>query len=148
MGRVLVAFALALVAAPACTTTRGAPASEPNSNAWVRDIDLSPLRAQVGQPFTATLSYRDNFIDHPEYSVSGLPPGLVFDAASKAVKGTPSRAGFFTLNVAVRKAVPPERAHRPRPDERWWPATFELEVYAPVDDPPEPLRKPKHRPRR
>jgi hypothetical protein len=116
MGRVLVAFALALVAAPACTTTRGAPASEPNSNAWVRDIDLSPLRAQVGQPFTATLSYRDNFIDHPEYSVSGLPPGGAArarppTAARRALVAGDLRAGG--LRAGRRPARAPAQAEAP-----------------------------------
>ncbi|HEU5056081.1 MAG TPA: hypothetical protein VFU21_06135 [Kofleriaceae bacterium] len=127
-------LAAALVAAAACTTTQGARPTGKSPDVWVRDIQLEPLRAEVGRPFEATLTWRDNYIREPEFDVSGLPPGLRFDPATRKVVGKPARPGFFTVNVAIRKQVSKESGHRPSPDERWWPASFQLEVYAPMKD--------------
>ena len=127
-------FVMAACLAAACTTTRNTKQTGESPKGWVRDIQLEPLRGEAGKPFEATLSWRDNYIQEPEFEVSGLPPGLVFDPASRKVIGTPKRAGFFTVNVAIRKRVPVETGHRPTPDERWWPASFQLEVYAPMKD--------------
>jgi hypothetical protein len=125
---------VALVAAAACTTTQGARPTGEAPDVWVRDIQLEPLRAEAGRPFEATLTWRDNYIREPEFDVSGLPPGLRFDPATRKVVGKPERPGFFTVNVAIRKQVSKESGHRPTPDERWWPASFQLEVYAPMKD--------------
>src|SRR5690606_440177 len=101
---------------------------------WVRDIKLDNVRGEVGRPFQSRLTWRSNYIGEAdaEIDVSGLPPGLRFDRATRAIVGTPTEAGFYKVNVAVRQPPPPEPAHRPHPDERWWPATFELEIYAPI----------------
>ena len=118
-----------------CTTTATARApSKKAPSHWVRDIQLEPLRGEAGKPFEASLTWRDNYIREPEFEVSGLPPGLRFDPAARKVVGKPTRAGFFTVNVAIRKQVSKESGHRPSPDERWWPASFQLEVYAPMKD--------------
>lgn len=124
----------ALVLGAACTTTQGARPTGKSPDVWVRDIQLEPRRGEVGKPFEATLTWRDNYIKEPEFDVSGLPPGLAFDPVARAIKGTPKRAGFFTVNVAIRKRVSGETGHRPAPDERWWPASFEVEIYAPMKD--------------
>lgn len=126
-------IAAALFAA-ACTTTRGAKPTGSSPDVWVRDIQLEPLRGEAGRPFEATLTWRDNYIKQPELEVTGLPPGLRFDPAARKLLGTPKRAGFFTVNVAIRKQVSTESGHRPSPDERWWPASFQLEIYAPMKD--------------
>lgn len=125
---------MAAFLATACTTTRGTKPTGESPNVWVRDIQLEPLRAEAGKPFEATLTWRDNYIREPEFDVEGLPPGLRFDPAARKVVGTPKRAGFFTVNVGIRKQVSKESGHRPTPDERWWPASFQLEVYAPMKD--------------
>jgi len=124
----------ALLLGAACTTTQGTRPTGKSPDVWVRDIQLEPLRAEVGKPFEATLTWRDNYIREPEFDVKGLPPGLRFDPAARKVVGKPGRAGFFTVNVGIRKQVSKETTHRPSPDERWWPATFQLEVYAPMKD--------------
>jgi hypothetical protein len=128
------ALVAVLTLAAACTTTQGARPTGKAPNVWVRDIQLEPLRGEAGKPFEATLTWSDNYIQQPEFDVSGLPPGLVFDPASRKVKGTPKKVGFFTVNVAIRKHVEAESGHRPAPDERWWPASFQLEIYAPMKD--------------
>jgi hypothetical protein len=125
---------VALFAAAACTTTQGTKPTGAAPDVWVRDIQLEPLRAEVGRPFEATLTWRDNYIRQPEIEVTGLPEGLRFDLAGRKVVGAPKRSGFFTVNVAIRKQVVKESGHRPSPDERWWPASFQLEVYAPMKD--------------
>lgn len=124
----------ALAAATACTTTQGAKPTGTSPDVWVRDIQLDPLRAEVGRPFEATLTWRDNYIREPEIEVTGLPEGLRFDLPARKVVGAPKRPGFFTVNVAIRKQVVKKSGHRPSPDERWWPASFQLEVYAPMKD--------------
>jgi hypothetical protein len=128
-----IVLAAALLAA-ACTTTQGARPTGTSPDVWVRDIQLEPLRAEVGRPFEASLTWRDNYIREPEIEVTGLPEGLRFDLPAREVVGAPRRAGFFTVNVAIRKQVKKKSGHRPSPDERWWPATFQLEVYAPMKD--------------
>ena len=124
----------ALLSAAACTTTQGTKPTGESPDVWVRDIQLEPLRGEAGKPFEASLTWRDNYIREPEFDVTGLPAGLAFDTASRKVKGIPKRVGFFTVNVAIRKQVSKESGHRPTPDERWWPASFQLEVYAPMKD--------------
>ena len=124
----------ALLATAACTTTQGTKPTGASPDVWVRDIQLEPLRGEAGKPFEATLTWRDNYIREPEFDVKGLPPGLVFDPAARKVVGKPKRAGFFTVNVGIRKQVSQESGHRPTPDERWWPASFQLEIYAPMKD--------------
>jgi len=127
------AFTAILISAAGCTSTQNTVQSG-EATGWVRDIQLEPLRAEVGRPFEATLTWRDNYIREPEFDVKGLPPGLVFDPAARKVVGKPKRAGFFTVNVGIRKQVSTESGHRPSPDERWWPASFQLEVYSPMKD--------------
>lgn len=124
----------ALLSAAACTTTQGTKQTGESPDVWVRDIQLEPLRGEAGKPFEASLTWRDNYIREPEFDVTGLPEGLRFDPATRKVVGKTKRVGFFTVNVAIRKQVSKESGHRPTPDERWWPATFELEIYAPMKD--------------
>jgi hypothetical protein len=118
-----------------CTTTATAqPASKESGPHWVRDIQLEPLRGEVGKPFQGKVTWDDNYIRDPEVEVSGLPPGLIYDPATRTVSGSPKQAGFFSVNVNIRKHVRVEPGHRPSPDEHWWPATFQLEVYKPMKD--------------
>ena len=124
----------ALAMAAGCTTTATARDPAPGQSIWVRDIRLDTVRGEVGRPFKSRLTWNDNYIEEPEFDVDGLPPGLRFDPATRAITGTPRRAGFFTVNVAIRKRVPPSSTHRPKPDERWWPASFEFEIYRPMTD--------------
>src|SRR5678809_1222845 len=124
----------ALVLGAACTTTQGTRPTGSSPDVWVRDIQLEPRRGEVGRPFEATLTWRDNYIKEPEFDVSGLPPGVAFDPATRTIKGKPKHAGFFTVNVAIRKHVVKETGHRPTPEERWWPASFQVEIYNPMKD--------------
>jgi hypothetical protein len=110
------------------------PAEPAQPDHWVRDIELSAVRGEIGKPFSAEVTYDTNYLREPEWSVTGLPPGLKFDPAKRTIGGVPTAAGFFTVNVAVRKVAPRDKAtHRPQPDERWWPATFQIEVYKPPE---------------
>jgi hypothetical protein len=124
--------AVLLIALAACTTTTGTTPTGPSPQVRVRDIELAPLRGEVGVPYSATLTWVDNYITEPELRLTGAPPGLTFDSASRTLRGTPKRAGFYTVQVAIRKRVRPEPNHRPTPDERWWPATFEVQIFAPI----------------
>jgi hypothetical protein len=126
-----VAMLLAACVGAACV---GGPAQPVKSGGeedhWVRDIRLSSSRGEVNSPFSAEVTYETNFLRDPEWELTGLPAGLVFDADKRRITGVPKQPGFFTVNVAVRKRAPrDDPRHRPRPDERWWPATFELEIY-------------------
>jgi len=125
------AFVILLLALPACFTTHAEPA-EPDTNHSVDNIQLSTTRGQVGKPFEGQLTWHDNYIDEPEIQISGLPPGLQFDSGKRAVVGKPTQVGFFTVNVAVRKKVDKSNFHRPKVDERWWPAEIEIEIYKPM----------------
>ena len=101
---------------------------------WVRDIKLSVVRGEIGKPFSSEVTYDTNYLKNPEWSVTGLPPGLKFDPAKRAITGKPTKDGFFTVNVAVRTvAARDEAGHKPKPDERWWPETFQIEIYKPPE---------------
>jgi hypothetical protein len=124
-----------MAALAACgPTTRGTTAeADPGADHRVEDISLSETNGEIGRPFRADITWRDNYIDDPEISVTGLPPGLELDLAERAIVGTPTQDGFFTIQVAIRKRRPDEKLYRPRPDDRWWPAEFELSIYRPVE---------------
>ncbi|HUH03036.1 MAG TPA: Ig domain-containing protein [Kofleriaceae bacterium] len=128
----LVVFALSL----ACAGGQAGPV-QPGSAAqgddhYVHNLRLTNTRGEVGRPFTAEITWEDNYLTAVEISASGLPPGLSLDQAKRVISGTPTRAGFFTVELAVRKHVDRERLHKPSPDERWWPARQEIEIYTPM----------------
>ena len=120
------------LALAACVGAARSPATESEDRHWVRDIELSNTRGELDRPFTSELSWRDNYLTEVEYSVTNLPPGLRFDAASKRIVGIPEREGFFTVHIAIRKKVDRGFGHKPKPDERWWRADFELQIYRPL----------------
>lgn len=127
---------LAAVTLAACgPTTRGTTAvADPDADHRVESIELSTTRGEVGGAFRADITWRHNYLpDDPEISVTGLPAGLEFDPAERAIVGTPTQDGFFTIQVAIRKPRPDDRLYRPSPDDRWWPEEFELEIYKPVE---------------
>ncbi len=105
----------------------------PEDDHWVRDIRLSTTRGEVGRPFRADITWRDNYLQDVEVAASGLPPGVELVPGERAIAGKPTRAGFFQVQIAVRKNVKRGRFHKPKPDERWWRETFEVEIYAPVE---------------
>lgn len=130
---VRIVFVSMLLALPACFSTHAEPA-EPETNHSVDNIALSTTRGEVGKPFESQLTWQDNYITEPEIQISGLPPGLHFDAAKRTVVGTPTQDGFFTVDIAVRKKVDKSDFHRPKIDERWWPAEIEISIYKPMKD--------------
>ena len=126
-----------VVAAAACAgSTERTPINDPGDGTehFVRNIRLSNTRGEVGKPFSAELTWEDNFIEEAEFDVSGVPPGLRFDAAGRSLVGKPTKAGFYTFNISVRKKLSKGDFHKPKADERWWPASFEVAIYAPVGD--------------
>ena len=100
---------------------------------WVRSIELSETRGEVGRPFSSTVTWRSNYLEDPEFDVKGLPVGITFDVAKRELKGVPKHPGFYTVTVALRKKAKRDRTHRPQSDERWWPADFQVEIYKPVE---------------
>jgi hypothetical protein len=100
---------------------------------WVRDIEISSVRGEVGRPFAGEVTYETNYLRDPEWEVTDLPPGLRWDEKSRSIVGTPEKEGFFSVNVALRKKVDrKDGTHKPKADERWWPETFRIEVFKPV----------------
>ncbi len=130
---VRIAFVSLLLALAACFSTHAEPA-QPDTDHSVNNIELSTTRGEVGKPFDSQLTWQDNYIQEPEIQISGLPPGLHFDSARRTIVGKPTQAGFFTVNVAVRKKVNKGNFHRPKVNERWWPAEIEIEIYEPMKD--------------
>lgn len=128
----VVAAVASAVGAGGCVSTRNTTQLGHGGTGRVYDLRLSETRGEVGKPFRAEVTWSDNFITRPEVSVSGLPPGLSYDPAARTVAGTPGQAGFFKVNLAVRQKPTAEPGHRPTADERWWPATVELDIYKPV----------------
>ena len=100
----------------------------------VWDIAIENLRGEVGRPYSAKLTWKDSYIREPEFEIGGLPPGLIFDPATRTISGTPEVAGFHTVDVAIRKRIPIDSDARPAPEDRWWTARFQLEIYRPVVD--------------
>jgi hypothetical protein len=125
---------LSLVAASTGCTSTQHTTQVGEVKGWVRDIQLDNLRGEVGRPFQSRLTFRTDYIDDPEFHAADLPPGLRFDSDSRSIVGTPKRAGFYRVQVSLRKRVPKEAGRRPKPDERWWPADFEIEIYKPMVD--------------
>lgn len=66
-----------------------------------------PLAAQTatqGQAFSYTMpagTFSDVDGDALTYSVTGLPAGLAFNAATRAISGTPTASGALTLQVSA-----------------------------------------------
>jgi large repetitive protein len=60
----------------------------------------SASSAEVGVPFRASVNLSGGT---PEFTLTtaGLPPGLSFDPASRAIAGTPEAAGSFALQVSI-----------------------------------------------
>lgn len=114
----------------------GGPAPQrPSSGKRVWNIQIENLRGEAGRPFKSRVTWRDNYITEPELEVAGLPPGLIFDPASRTISGTPTEPGFHGVQVAVRQLVRVERnerGEREKPHNRWWVEEFQLEIYKPV----------------
>ena len=118
-----------------CTSTQGTKPADPNDETfWVRDMTLSETRGEVGRPFTSELTYKTNYLNNPEFEVSGLPPGLTWDDAKRAIVGAPKSPGFHTVHIAVRSAGEKDWHDKRDSLDRWWPASFEIEIYRPVGD--------------
>jgi hypothetical protein len=130
--RLLCAIALAAAAA-GCTTTSGTQAvADPKAGDAISRIDLSTTRGETGRVFTSELTFEKNFAGEVETKVSGLPPGLAYDAQSKMITGKPIKEGFFTVQASVRKKIERGQFHKPKPDERWFVKRFEVSIYKPV----------------
>ena len=64
----------------------------------------APAAAEVGIPFNLTLAATGGRGPYT-WSVTGLPAGLAFDAASGTVSGTPMTAGLATLKVTAKDSL-------------------------------------------
>jgi hypothetical protein len=66
-----------------------------------------PDTAQVGQAYAAAVSATG--VPDPAYSVSGgkLPAGIVLNARTGALSGTPTTAGHFTFTITASNTVAP-----------------------------------------
>jgi hypothetical protein len=129
-------LALALLSTAGCPGGHG-DALEPGAAShaedhYVRNIDLSTTRGEVGRPFESAITWEDNYLTEIELTATGLPPGLSLNPPKRIIAGTPTRAGFFTVEVAVRKKFERDEFHKTQPDERWWPARLQIEIYAPL----------------
>jgi hypothetical protein len=125
-------LSLPLVALIACGGTQ--VDRVPPKERYVRNIELTSIRAEVGKRFQSQVSYQDNFLRNPEVQVNGLPSELHYDAASRSVVGVPRHPGFYPIQVAIREQVERGFLHTPRVEERWWTADFTLEIYAPLGE--------------
>lgn len=70
----------------------------------VTDSEYSPAVIVAGKSYTATLPaglFRDADGDSLSWGISGLPPGIVFDAATLTLNGTATAAGVYILTVTV-----------------------------------------------
>ena len=125
---------VALGGASACVSTAGTTPTgpSPRNSHRVRDIELSPLRGEAGKPFSATLTWTDNYITDPELRVNGAPEGLTFDPVKRTLSGKPKRPGFYTVQVAIRDKIKVTPAHKAKIEEGWWTAEFELEIFQPL----------------
>jgi len=131
-----VAVLLAALGGAACVSTDNTTPTGPSPRGAggkrVRDIQLSPLRGEAGKPFSATLTWSDNYITEPELRCNGVPDGLAFDPATRTLSGKPKRPGFYTVQVAIRDKIKVTPAHKAKIEEGWWTAEFELEIFAPL----------------
>jgi len=65
---------------------------------WVANESLD-WRAALGTAFDLTLS--DAFAGSAKVTVSGLPAGLKFDAATRTIEGVPTKTGGFEVTLSV-----------------------------------------------
>ena len=129
----VVACAWAMVVG--CTSTQGTRSADPSDESlWVRDMALSETRGEVGRAFTSELSYKTNYIENPEFEVRNLPDGLRWDDENRAIVGKPKSPGFHTVNIAVRSAGEKDWHEKGDALDRWWPTSFEIEIYRPIED--------------
>ncbi|WP_336248742.1 cell wall-binding repeat-containing protein [Stomatohabitans albus] len=83
------------------------------------------------QPFTIKV---ENPVPTDVIEVKGLPEGVTFDAASRTVRGTPTKVGTFSAVVAFRDATgAPQDAKR---------ILFTIKTPSPVPPPAAPLPNP------
>lgn len=101
---------------------------------WVRDMELSETRGEVGREFFSELTYKTNYLETAEFKVSELPDGLRWDDEKHAIVGTPTSPGFHSVNIAVRAAGDEEWHDKHQADDRWWPQDFEIEIYRPIEE--------------
>ncbi|GAB3326911.1 hypothetical protein GCM10027299_26670 [Larkinella ripae] len=70
-------------------------------------ILIAPLAAQVGVPFSGTLSAFTDPEGQPlTYKLSGLPGGLLINQTTRVISGTPSEAGTFVLTYQATDPGP------------------------------------------
>jgi hypothetical protein len=117
-----------------CATTSGTVEEGGQQDAAIWNIRLSTERGEVGKPFLAEITFQRDFEGELEFDISSLPPGLTFDEKEQAIVGKPTKAGFFTVNVAIRKKIKRGRFHKPKPDERWFRGETSVEIYQPLKD--------------
>ena len=82
------------------------------------NVSLSRNKGMVNKHFSARIQYSSNFVNDPEYIISGtLPPGLTFDSSTGIIDGTPTTAGFWQIQARVRDRV--KGTHGQPPGEKW-----------------------------
>jgi hypothetical protein len=124
-------FALTLLMG-ACMTTAPAPAPR-SARPSVSRIDLSRTTGHVGEKFEAHINVESHRLGNTELKVRSLPPGLRFDAKSRAIVGVPKADGFYSVTVAVRKKRGPG-IHFNTPGGAWFSERLDIDIFRPVDD--------------
>ncbi|MBM7341799.1 putative Ig domain-containing protein [Pantoea coffeiphila] len=68
------------------------------------DVSYQPAVITLGTAYTATLPqgmFTDADNDTLSWSISGLPDGITFDAATRTLSGTATSAGVYSLTITV-----------------------------------------------
>jgi hypothetical protein len=124
--------AAALLLMVSCASRTPTENKATSAEHYVRHIELSVNRGEVGKQFRSRLTYEDNYIRNPEVEIAGLPPDLHYDPAARSVVGIPRKAGFYQLQIAIRERVNPDLLRHPQAEDRWWTKVVALEIYKPI----------------
>lgn len=99
---------------------------------------ISREKGMVNKYFSAKVTVNSNYITslefEPWYDHSGenkgkLPPGVTFNASTGMFEGTPTLAGFYTVEVRYRDKVKGTHDYPDPTSNMWYVTRFELKIY-------------------